>query len=393
MALAATSYSQGAFGGQALTFDDSIHLCYIHARHPGGQIRSLKVEPFHRARIRHGVDGDGIFSAWFEAGEYSDLGRYLMHQQQGSYAAQPNDNWVMEVEKVGYSPKAVALCWRDAPDQTEQHPLPPGEYPNLWDSFVANGTQLRFVTVPKWHILTLYDDVDFKGSTIELEGPDTYDLDAYAWKWRAKGAKLKPDRCAVIGIEYDYSEAAKTPQSHSSAHATAINSLPSATDEDGDPVSKKDDAGGPVSTHVLLVSEDVTSEESWTSEVSDEESMMIGISATEGVEADEGFLGSGAKESFSLTEQTQFSGSRTSSFGSGGSRETTKHFESEIDVMLGPGQSCQATLDFQLEYVEGVIVKRTWQNLRTGATFSETQKVSGLLSADVTETVSPLQGS
>ena len=267
------------------------------------------------------------------------------------------------VEAVGYDPSALALCGgKSGPARL----LAPGEIPNLYDGFALPNKWMTVATVPQNYILTLWENLNFGGSQIELEGGQRYDLALYGWSGRASSAKLLPDDCQVVSVEFDDSEAIYGPLSEPDiSKAMAANSC--------NPES------GTVSSHTLSVSSTVEQTEEW------DRSMEVGFSMMVGVEAQEsaGFLGTGV----SVTESASFTASLNASFGTSGSKTSSVTHESEVQVTLQPGYSAELGLVTQTQTVTGMKCVRTMRNNRTGDEFTDSATVSGTV-VTVTETVS-----
>ena len=376
---AATCYSQGFFGGQAIEIPENVHLTYMHARHPGAQLRSLKVEEGFRFRVRTHVDGTGGWSQWFEAGEYSDLSKYRGHERDWK-VARGDDAWVAEVVAVDYSASALATAYYDGPGESPPYHFPPGEIPDAVKDFWWFDDAFRTVEVPSGHILTLFEKPGFAGTSIELEGGVTYDLQPYRWAHRARSSRLLPDACEIIAIHYDDSGATRTPGAVSSAAAIVTNSTP--LTEDG--------AGEIVSTHSVTIEHDLSTEETWSSDVEEGTENMLGISATESVTVKAEFAGSGVEASVSSQQDYQHTHSRSASYGKGGSVQKSQNFTADVDVTLPAGRSASVAIQFGLETVDGLVCERTWRNMRTGETFKERQKISGSTAVSVVETVTPI---
>ena len=369
MSLAATAYSQADYGGQAIEFDDSICLTYMHARHPGAQIRSLTVSDGYRARLRLGIDGTGIFTQWFETGDYGNLGEYNLHHSQ-YHDARSDDQWVMEVAAVDYHPSALAVAYGKTEEDSPPNRFPPGEIKNIADSFWLNPqTGMRMVSVPQWYILTLRDK---NGSELELEGPASYDLSAYAWEDRATALTLAPDDCRVVGVTYDYSAAVYSdPQVSELDFAMASNNLPADANDEHPPI---------LLTTMIDFSEAVTETEEWSTTYDIGASMMVGVQAKESV----GFLGTGAE----VTEEAQFTASFNASFGKGGSAATDTQHEANASVALAPGQTAKISMNSAIQTVSGIKAVRTWENLRTGEQFTDESTIAAAKSLSVTASAS-----
>ena len=327
--------------GQSADIPDNIRETYGSARFPGMGVKCLKVMPGFRVRLHGGKDGTGYVSdAWFEAGDYHDLSFYKRGPKNAILSP---DDWMIEVEPVTYPPESLVVCYdENAPWQSGGEYGPRWKFPPAEHKSIPGSSRISSVIVPPFHRLTLYDQKDCKGHSIELEGSETYDLTAYGWSNKAKSLALRPDDMEIEKITYE--------ELSSDVLSTVAGSMVS------------HNTSGVTITPAIEVNGEVSDEQSWDWNVEAGVSLMVG---TEGGAAP---FGIGA------TVKTELTVSMSAGYGQSGSSSESKGWSASTSAEIPPGQSVKFVLLVDVQTVK-YRVTRVWKSLRTGKTVTDTSIV------------------